>query len=169
MHDRTTRTFYHQKLARSKRKSPSHTHKFLAVQIDSIRFLDSFQFLTSTLDKLVSTMARDNTDKFVHTKRHFGSNNPNIVQKGVYPYEYVTGPEILTDTCLRPRDKFYSEQNEEGMSEEDYDRALETWQRYDCKTMKDYHDLYLTLDVTDVFENFLEMALREYKLDPAHS
>jgi len=38
--------------------------------------------------------------------------------------------------------------------------------------MKDYHDLYLSLDVTllaDVFENFREMALREYKLDPAYS
>jgi len=46
------------------------------------------------------------------------------------------------------------------------------WRRYDCKTLKDYHDLYLTLDVTllaDVFENFRNMALREYKLDPAHS
>jgi len=46
------------------------------------------------------------------------------------------------------------------------------WQRYNCKTFKDYHDLYLTLDVTllaDVFENFRDMALREYKLDPAHS
>jgi len=41
------------------------------------------------------------------------------------------------------------------------------WRRYDCKTLKDYHDLYLTLDVTllaDVFENFRNMALREYKV-----
>ena len=46
------------------------------------------------------------------------------------------------------------------------------WRRYNSKTLKDYHDLYLTLDVTllaDVFENFRDMALREYKLDPAHS
>ena len=93
-------------------------------------------------------MARDNTDKFVHTERHFGSDDPNIFKKGVYPYEYVTGPEILTETCLPPRDKFYSELNEEGISEEDYDHALETCPRYDCKTMKDYHDHYLTLDVT---------------------
>jgi len=60
---------------------PTNSEKFLAVQIDSIRFLDSFQFLSSSLDKLVSTMARDNTDKFVHTKRHFGSNDPNIFKK----------------------------------------------------------------------------------------
>jgi len=150
---------------------PTNTEKFLALQIDSIRFLDSFQFLSSSLNNLVSTMARDDTDKFVHTKRHF-SNDPNIFKKGIYPYEYVTGPEILTETCLPPREKFYSQLNEDNISEEQYDRALEMWHRYDCKTLRDYHDLYLTLDVTllaDVFENFRNMALREYKLDPAHS
>jgi len=146
---------------------PTNFEKFLAVQIDSIRFLDSFQFLSSYLDKLVSTMARDNTDEFVHTKRHFGSDDPNIFKKGVYPSEYVTGPEILAETCFPPSDKFYSELNEEGISEEDYDHALETWQRHGCKTMRDYHDHYLTLD--DFFENFRVMAFREYKLDPTHS
>jgi len=116
----------------------TNTEKFLAVQIDNIRFLDSFQFLSSSLDNLVSTMARDDTDKFVHTKRHFGSDNPNIFKKGVYPYEYVRGPEIFIETCLPPREKFYSELNEEGISEEQYDRALEMWRRYDCKTLKDW-------------------------------
>jgi len=115
-------------------------------------------------------MTRDDTDKFVHTKRHFG-NDPNFFKQGVYPYEYVTEPEILTETCLPPREIIYSEFNEESISEEQYDRALETWRRYDCKTLKDYHDLFLTLYVTllaDVFDNFRNMALREYKLDPAH-
>ena len=62
---------------------PTNSEKNVAVQIDSIRFLDSFQFLSSSLDKLVSTMARDNTDKFVHTKRHFGSDDPNIFKRGL--------------------------------------------------------------------------------------
>jgi len=100
----------------------TNTEKLLALQIDSIRFLDSFHFLSSSLDNLVSTMARDGIDKFIHTKRHFG-NDSNVLKKGVYPYEYVTGPEILRETCLPPRDKFYSELNEEVISEEQYDRA----------------------------------------------
>jgi len=49
-------------------------------------------------------MARDNTDKFVHTKRHFGSDDPIIFKKGVYPYKYATGLEILTETCLPPKE-----------------------------------------------------------------
>ena len=80
-------------------------------------------------------------------------------------------PEILNETCLPPREKLYSELNEGGILEEQYDRALEMWRRYECKTLKDYHGLYLTVDVTllaDVFENLRNMALRVYKLDPTH-
>jgi len=39
----------------------------------------------------------------------------NVLKKGVYPYEYVTGPEILRETCLPLREKIYSELNEEGI------------------------------------------------------
>jgi len=95
---------------------PTNTEKFMAVQINSIRFLDSFQFLNLSFDNLVSNMTRNDTDKFFHTERHFGK-DPNVLKKGVYPYEYVTGPEILTETCLPPREKFYSQLNEEGISE----------------------------------------------------
>ena len=84
---------------------PTNTEKFLAVQIDSILFLDSFQFLSSSLNNLLTTMACDDTDKFVHTKHHFG-NDPNIFKKGIYPYRYVTGSEVLNERCLPPREKF---------------------------------------------------------------
>ena len=45
------------------------------------------------------------------------------------------------------------------------------WKTFNCKTLGDYHDLYLKTDVNlvaDVFENFRNICLQQYKLDPAN-
>ena len=60
---------------------PTNSEKFLAVQIDSIRFLDSFQFLSSSLDKLVSTMALlENTSPVAFAVYEY-QNFPSMITK----------------------------------------------------------------------------------------
>ena len=54
---------------------------------------------------------------------------------------------------------------------EDYLRAQDTWRRFGCETLKDYHDHYLLTDVlllTDVFEKFRKTVLKTHGLDPLH-
>ena len=44
------------------------------------------------------------------------------------------------------------------------------WKVFGMKTMRDYHDLYLKTDVlllADMFEEFRNVCLDNYKLDPA--
>ena len=75
------------------------------------------------------------------------------------------------ETKLPPREAFYSQLNEHELSADDYKVAEETWNTFECKTLKDYHDFYLKLDVTflaDIFENFRAVARSTYGLDPAH-
>ena len=79
--------------------------------------------------------------------------------------------ERLKETQLPPREAFYSKRNDEGISDENYAHAGKVWETFEMKTLKDYHDLYNQVDVlilADVFENFRDICIKNYKLDPAH-
>ena len=133
-----------------------------------IRFLDSFKFLQTSLANLVSNLSPND---FLSTKQVFKKNTELLTRKGVYPYDYVSSLEKLTETQLPPKGEFYSKLNDEDISDDDYQHAIRVWNTFKCKSIRDYHDLYLKSDVillSDVFENFRKTCLKHYKLDPAH-
>ncbi|CAH3171136.1 unnamed protein product [Porites lobata] len=133
-----------------------------------IRFLDSFNFLQTSLANLVSNLQPDD---FHNTKREFKKNVDLLTRKGVYPYDYVSSLEKLSETQLPPKEEFYSKLNDEDIIEDDYQHAINVWNTFKCKSLRDYHDLYLKSDVlllADVFENFRKTCLKHYNLDPAH-
>ena len=69
------------------------------------------------------------------------------------------------------KEKFYSSLTGKKISEEEYDHVLKIWNKFEIKTMKDYHDLYLKRDVLllgDVFEIFRNDNLKNYGLCPSH-
>ena len=66
---------------------------------------------------------------------------------------------------------FYSKLTGEDISDSDYNHAKNNWEKFKCKTIGDYHDLYLKSDVlilADVFENFRKTSKQYYNLDPVH-
>ena len=88
----------------------------------------------------------------------------------MYPYEYMDSLRKLEETQLPPIDRFYSHLTDEGISEEEYEHAKTVWKEFDIDRMRGYHDLYLESDVlllADVFENFRNVCLKNYKLDAA--
>ena len=93
------------------------------------------------------------------------------MRKGVYPYDYMNCFEKFNDTELPTKELFYNKLNDTHISDDDYQHAQNIWKQFNMKTMKEYHDLYLKLDVlllADVCENFRKVCLKNYKLDPAY-
>ena len=93
------------------------------------------------------------------------------MRKGVYPYEYMDSWDKFDETELPNKDCFYSNLNDAGIDDKDYEHAKRVWKEFECKTIGDYHDLYNKTDVlllADVFETFRKKCLDVYKLDPAH-
>ena len=125
--------------------------------------------MPASLDTLVNILPKD---AFYSVKREYGEKNLELLtRKGVYPYDYMNTPEKLKETELPPKEAFYSKLNNEGISDEDYTHAKKVWDAFEMKTLEDYHNLYNELDVlllADVFENFRDICIKNYNLDPAH-
>ena len=91
--------------------------------------------------------------------------------KGVYPYEYMDSWEKSNETSLPPKKAFYSELNLEDVTGKDYARAQKIWEVFGIRNLDEYHDLYVqtnTLLLADIFENFRNMCLNIYELDPVY-
>ena len=94
-----------------------------------------------------------------------------LLRKGVYPYEYMDNWERFNETSLPDQDSFYSSLNMEHIDDIDYRHGNNVFKKFKLKNLGEYHDLYVqsdTLLLADVFENFRNMCIKVYELDPAH-
>ena len=124
--------------------------------------------MTSSLDALSKNLNKDqckNLKKFYRGKQF-----KLLKRKGVYPYDYVDSVDKLSDTSFPPKYVFYSRLNEEAITDEDYKHAQKVWKEFNINSLREYHDLYNISDVlllADVFENFRDVCMKNYNLDPA--
>ena len=94
-----------------------------------------------------------------------------LLRKGVYPYEYMDAWEKFNEISLPSKEDFYSNLNMTGINDIDYRPANNVFKVFKLENLGNYHDLYVqsdTLLLADVFNNFRNMCLEEYELDPAH-
>ena len=136
-----------------------------------IRFLDSFKFTLKSLDSLVKTLGKDQFGTLTSQMSVSSESLDLLKRKGVFPYEYMTDFSKLSATCLPPKEAFYSQLTEAEISDEDYEHAQKVWETFGCKTMRDYHDLYLKTDVlllADVMTEFRKTCKKAYGLDALH-
>ena len=134
-----------------------------------IVFKDSLKFMSSSLGALVNNLPKD---AFKNLLKYFTPKQAEILkQKGFYPYEYMNTEEKFNDTKLPPREAFYSKLSGRGIKEKDYKHSWNVWNSFKMKTFKEYHELYNITDVlllADVFENFRDLCLKIYGLDPVY-
>ena len=130
-----------------------------------IRFLDSVKFTLKSLDELVSGLG---SNQLRNLEGGLGTNEL-LKKKGVFPYEFMSDYSKLATTQLPSKTCFYSKLNDEHISDDQYEHAQKVWNEFECKTMRNYHDLYLKTDVlllVDVMENYRDVCLKNYGLDP---
>ena len=149
---------------------PSNMERYLSFTIDNLRFIDSLKFMNESLEKLCKNLRRED---FVHTVRHSPPDKYEMLRrKGVFCYDYWDGLQKADETnFLPPCEAFYSRLTEEHITEKDYQHVQKVWTSFELKTLGEYHDLYLKTDVlvlSDVFENFRAICMKNYGFDTAH-
>ncbi|XP_072401744.1 uncharacterized protein [Diabrotica undecimpunctata] len=134
------------------------------------RFIDSFRFMASSLDKLSSYLP-----KYTNLKSQFLSLPEEqfslLTKKGIMPYDYIDSFKKFAEMSLPPIEFFYNKLEDKPCPRRHYRRAQDVWSSFSCSTLGDYVDLYMKTDIlllADVFEEFRSSCLKTYNLDPAH-
>ena len=137
----------------------------------SIRLVDTLGFLQASLGNCVKSFPRD---EFKMLKEEFGEENFDLlVRKGVFPYEYFDTIKILDeDPKNLPKEAFYSSLNDEDISDEDYANFLNICEKFNLKTMREYHDFYCkvdTIQLADIIKYHRRRLVETHGLDILHS
>ena len=86
-----------------------------------------------------------------------------MLQKGVYPYEYMDDWEKFNETSLPEKEDFYSHLNMEDITDVDYAHAKRICKDFEIKNLGEYLDLYVQNDsllLADAFANFRKMCMK---------
>ena len=109
---------------------PNGLEKYMAFIINrNLVFIDSMQFMNSSLDSLVENLVDDD---FKYLSEEFKGECLRLVkEKGVYPYEYMNSFKIFDETELPNKDEFFSSLRDENISEKDYGKAKNVWNTFE--------------------------------------
>ena len=98
----------------------------------NLRFIDSFQFLLSRFESLVSSNKPEDFE-IIQKVEPDPEKRALVLPKGVYPYEYMKSFERFNETSLPPKEAFYSSLTKSSISDEDYKHTKKVWEAYECE------------------------------------
>ena len=130
----------------------------------SFRLLDICNFIQGSLSKLSENLL--DKDKII-TKKHFPHNFELLKEKACFPYEWLT-KENIYDKQLPSIDKFYSSLKLQNISQKEYDKAIDIYNKLKCKNVKDYLEIYMKLDIclqADIFNVFRNNIWDKFEID----
>ena len=130
----------------------------------SFKLLDICNFIKGSLSELSKNLL----DEYrIITKKHFPNNFELLKEKTCFPYEWLT-KENIHDKELPSIDKFYSSLKLQNISQKEYNQTLEIYKKLKCKSIKDYLETYMKLDIclqVDIFNSFRNTIWDKFEID----
>ena len=148
---------------------PQNTEKFISFSLkktgcSELSFLDSLAFMNGKLSDLASYLK-----EYPVLSKFCSPEEVRILsRKGVFPYEWFNRFDKLFRTDFPEHKAFFSKLANENISKKDYEFGKSVYERF-CRTMMDYHELYLKTDVLllgDVVQEFCNTCHEKTGLEP---
>ena len=150
---------------------PDNEESYKCFTIGRLHFLDSFKFMSSSLDTLIKNIPDDNKifiKSLSKTEDEFAYMN----KKGYFPYEWLDSIDKLKLPITElKKEHFNNRLKLEELTDNEWEYIQQLIKDLNITTFEEYHDFYLNIDVNglaDVFENFRKTSINTYKLDPCH-
>ncbi|XP_064625915.1 uncharacterized protein LOC135486749 [Lineus longissimus] len=141
------------------------------------KFIDSFHFLSSSLATLAHSIHTGKDGEDIQFKLLFAYVNENkelynlVKAKSAFCYDFLDSEQKLELEELPAKAEFFNSLENSEISDEMYQRAQKVWSIMGMKSLKDYLTLYLhcdTLILAEIFENFRNVSMKNFTLDPCH-
>ena len=159
-----------------------NSEKFRTLTLGKFKIQDSLEHISGSLDALVQDLNQTSNFTFPILQqmerykkipvRQKSKALKLLKRKGVFCYEHFQSlQEMKKSRNLPSKDSFYSELNEEHITEADYSHAQEVFKSFKFKNVVDYTMLYCSLDVVLLCEAFLQyrkMVMEHFQLDPVY-
>ena len=148
---------------------PKTNEEYISVRYGCIRFIDSYRFLSESLDKLVKNLDEDD---FIILKKEFPDKWQYLNKKPAYPYEYFNSIDDYTKPVNNlKKEDFLSKLKNDYPEDDEIERTEEVIKLFNIKEGEELTKLYCKTDVillADVFEKFVKVSTKEYKINPLY-
>ena len=90
-----------------------------------------------------------------------------LIEKTAFLYEWLTKEKIF-DKELPSIDRFYSSLKLQNISQKEYDITIDIYKKLECRNVKDYLKIYMSLDIclqSDIFNVFRNTIWNKFEID----
>jgi len=166
---------------------PKSSQKFVAIfcnikrgeQVGQIRFIDSFNFLSTSLANLAEILYDNGQgrDKFKLIFDEFsaeinkGIAPDDLLHKSMFPYQLLKNYECLTITDFHDSEHFHNDLTDCAANLNDLERAKRLWANMNITSLRQLVSFYCKLDTLILccaFEAFRNVLYKSFGLDALH-
>ena len=148
---------------------PKTNEEYISVRYGCIRFIDSYRFLSESLDKLVKNLDEDD---FKIVKKEFPDKWQYLNKKLAYPYQIFNSIyDYKKPVNDLKKEDFFSKLKNDYPDNKEIEKTKEIIKLFNIKDGGELTKLYCKSDVNllaDVFEKFVKASTEEYKINPLY-